>query len=72
MTSTTSSVAAGRYGHAAAFHGGYIYEFGGLGVTEGATEVGEGGRGLLLGGMRVSYMAEGGDGRLCPVWVESV
>lgn len=70
---TGLSVAVGRYGHAATFNDGYMYEFGGFVETqEGATGAGEGERGLIAGGLRVSYFAEGGDGRLCPVWVESV
>lgn len=74
-TPAGSSVAMGRYGHAAAFHGGYMYEFGGFVEIEEAmtgADVGESERGLILGGLRVSYLAEGHDGRLCPVWIETV
>lgn len=63
----------GRYGHATAYHGGLVYEYGGFGEMEAGVKAdGEVSGGLLLGGgLKVSYLAEGHDGRLCPVWVES-
>ena len=71
--STGLSVVVGRYGHAATLNDGYMYEFGGFVETEKiVTAAGEGERGLIAGGLRVSYLAEGGDGGLCPVWVQSV
>lgn len=62
-----------RYGHASAIHEGQVYEFGGFVETELETHGGSDGVGMLLNqGLTVSYLAEGRDGVLCPVWIETV
>lgn len=50
-----------------------MYEFGGYGEAEAETESGQEVEALLLSeGLRVSYLSEGRDGALCPVWLETV
>lgn len=62
-----------RFGHATAHHSGWVYEFGGYGYAEPEpAEDAEDDAVLLEAGLFISYLVEGPDGIICPVWVETV